>query len=85
MEDPKIIRTNIRHHQKLLKLCSAGEKHNQVLKLLGKVQTHLPPTIAKTLDHTRQQHQTDPRTAGSVRSPARSVRVVLQERAVRPR
>ena len=48
MEDPVIIRMNIRHYQELLKLCG-DEKRNQVLKLLGEAQAQLPLAIAEAL------------------------------------
>jgi uncharacterized protein (DUF1778 family) len=41
MEDPEIIRLNIRHYQELLKLLSAPDTRQQVVKLLAEATAQL--------------------------------------------
>jgi hypothetical protein len=50
MEDPEIIRLNIRHYQELLKLHATAETHQQVRKLLAEAQAQLPLAIAETAE-----------------------------------
>ena len=42
MEDPEIIRLNIRHYQALLKVHCTAEAREQVTKLLAEVKALLP-------------------------------------------
>jgi hypothetical protein len=42
MEDPEIIRLNIRHYQHLLTLHPTAETRQRVIKLLAEAQTNLP-------------------------------------------
>ncbi len=53
MEDPAIIRLNIRHYQELLKLRSTAETREQVLKLLAEAQAQLALAIAEAAGRKR--------------------------------
>ncbi|HUZ72717.1 MAG TPA: hypothetical protein VMU87_07015 [Stellaceae bacterium] len=53
MEDPEIIRLNIRHYQELLKLRSKPETRQQVLKLIVEAQAQLVLAVADAADRKR--------------------------------
>jgi hypothetical protein len=53
MEDPEIIRLNIRHYRELLKLHGTTETRQQVLKLLAEAQEQLPLALAEAADRKR--------------------------------
>jgi hypothetical protein len=47
MEDPEIIRLNIRHYKELLKVDSMQYTHDRVRKLLAKAEAELPAALAE--------------------------------------
>jgi uncharacterized protein YqfA (UPF0365 family) len=53
MEDPEIIRLNIRHYQQLLTLNRVPEMRQQVIKLLAEAQAQLPDAMAEALERGR--------------------------------
>jgi hypothetical protein len=54
MEDPQIIRLNIRHYQELLKLGRhTAETHQRVIELLAEAQAQLPFASAATTSRNR--------------------------------
>ena len=53
MEDPEIIRLNIRHYQALLRLYSTPETRQQVVKLLAQAEAQLPLAVAEASDRMR--------------------------------
>jgi len=53
MEDPEIIRLNIRHYQELLKLQSNHFMHHQIRNLLAEAQAQLPIAVAEAQDRNR--------------------------------
>ncbi len=53
MEDPHIIRLNIRHYRELLNLHSTEETRQQVLKLLARAQEQLPLAMAEAHERNR--------------------------------
>ena len=53
MEDPEIIRLNIRHYQELLTLNRVPEMRQQVIKLLAEAQAQLPDAMAEASERRR--------------------------------
>jgi hypothetical protein len=53
MDDPEIIRLNIRHYEALLKLHSTTDTRQQVIKLLAEARTQLPLAMAEAAESKR--------------------------------
>jgi hypothetical protein len=51
MEDPEIIRLNIRHYHELLKLHCTAETRFRVMELLAEAQSQLHSAEIETRDH----------------------------------